>query len=206
MKKRMTMKPIRTALAALALTAGLSLAPGIAAPAAAAVDASDPGRFVDTLTDEGFRVLRTGDRAAARARFRTLLSQHFAIDAIGTKLLGRWRNQITPAQLAAYKAAFPGFLIGTYADRLYDYANADVKVTRVVPRGESAAVMSQVVQPGASRPITAVWVVDRTNGRYQVSNLTVAGINLAVTQAADFDSYIQRNGFDKLVAFMKARG
>ena len=29
---------------------------------------------------------------------------------------------------------------------------------------------------------------------------------VAVTQAADFDAYIQRNGFDKLVAFMKSRG
>jgi phospholipid transport system substrate-binding protein len=149
-------------------------------------------------------VLRGNARDAARARFRTLLAQYFAVDAIGDRLLGKWRNQITPAQYAAYKAAFPGFVIGTYSDRLYDYAKADVKVLRVVPRGDSAVVMSQVIQPGAA-PITALWTVDRGQGGYQVSNLTVAGINLALTQAADFDSYIQRNGIDRLIAFMKAR-
>jgi phospholipid transport system substrate-binding protein len=32
----------------------------------------------------------------------------------------------------------------------------------------------------------------------------VAGINLSLTQEADFASYIQKNGFDALVAFMKS--
>jgi phospholipid transport system substrate-binding protein len=39
----------------------------------------------------------------------------------------------------------------------------------------------------------------------QVTNLTVAGINLALTQAADFDAYVQKNGFDALITFMKSR-
>ncbi|MBV9372044.1 MAG: ABC transporter substrate-binding protein, partial [Alphaproteobacteria bacterium] len=34
---------------------------------------------------------------------------------------------------------------------------------------------------------------------------TVSGINLVLTQTADFDAYVQKNGFDKLVAFMKSR-
>ena len=40
---------------------------------------------------------------------------------------------IDPAQRAAYKAAFPTYIIGTYADRLFDYANAEVKVGRATP-------------------------------------------------------------------------
>ena len=190
--------------AALLSASGLAMPAFIAPAAAANVDTSEPGKFIDTLTDEGFRVLRGNTRDAARAQFRAMLSQYFAIDAIGDRLLGKWRNQITPAQLAAYKAAFPGFVIGTYSDRLYDYAKAQVKVVRVVPRGNGAVVMSQVIQPGEA-PITALWTVERGGGGYQVSNLTVAGINLALTQAADFDSYIQRNGIDKLIAFMKSR-
>lgn len=196
------MTRLRTALSVAALLA----VPAISAPAMAAVDASDPVRFIDTLSDEGFRALRSSNKTAARNQFRTLLTQHFAVDQIGDRLLGRWRTQITPAQRAAYKAAFPGFLIGTYADRLYDYANADVKVLRAVPAARGFAVMSQVVQKGAGRPINAIWTVEQPNGRLQVTNLSVAGINLAVTQAADFDAYIQRNGIDRLIAFMKSRG
>lgn len=199
------MLPFRHALvAALISTAGIAL-PAFTAPAAAAVDPSEPGHFIDTLSDEAFRVLRTSNRVEARGQFRKMLAQYFAVDQIGDRLLGKWRAQITPAQYAAYKAAFPDFVIGTYADRLYEYAKADVKVLRVVPRGNSAVVMSQVIQPGQA-PMTAVWTVERGGSGYQVSNLTVAGINLALTQAADFDSYIQRNGIDKLIAFMKSRG
>jgi phospholipid transport system substrate-binding protein len=39
-----------------------------------------------------------------------------------------------------------------------------------------------------------------------VLNLNVAGINIAMAQAADFDSVIQRQGFDALIKMMKARG
>ena len=201
------MPAFRPLLASLALSVASLAIPPLAVPAAAAaIDTQDPGRFIDTLADEGFGALRSGNRAAARIKFRTLLSQYFAIDQIGDRLIRRWRAQISPAQYAAYKAVLPDFLIGTYADRLYDYASADLKVLRAVPRGDSAAVMSQVTKPGAAQPLAAVWTVQKVGGGYKVVNLTVAGINLTLTQTADFDAFVQRNGFDKLVAFMKARG
>lgn len=198
------MSRLRTALAAAAVSLASLAAPTLA-PVQAAVNDQQPAPFVDTLSDEAFAALRSGNRTAAKAQFRTLLSQYFAVDAIGDRLIRRWSAKITPAQRAAYKAAFPNFIVGSYADRLFDYANADLKIVRTVPQGGSAAVMTQVVKPGA-QPITAIWTVDKVGGGYKVSNLTVAGINLAVTQSADFDAYIQKNGFDKLVAFMKSRG
>lgn len=189
-----------TALGIAAVGGGLV---GTAANAAQ-IDNSDPGRFVTSLTGEAFRVLRTGSRPSARSQFRQLLGQYFAVEQIGDRLIRRWRPQISPAQYQAYQAALPGFLIGTYADRLYDYADAKVTVTRVVPRGDGAAVVSQVSRPGRN-PATAIWTIERIGGGYKVSNLTVAGVNLVLTQTADFDSYVQKNGFDKLVAFMRSR-
>lgn len=196
----------RRFLAAAALALASVGAPlMVATPAHAAIDNSEPAAFVNSLVADGFGALRSGNRTAAKAKFRSLLAQHFAVDSIGDRLIRRWSGQITPAQRAAYKAAFPNFIIGTYADRLFDYANASVKVVRTQAAGNGAAVVTQVTRPGAS-PVNAIWTVERGADGYKVSNLTVAGINLAVTQAADFDSYIQRNGFDKLVAFMKSRG
>jgi len=187
------------------LSAAIPFAPPIAAPAVAAVNTSDPSQFVDTLTDEGFAALRSGDKAAARAKFRTLLAQYFAVDAIGERLIRRWSPTITPEQKAAYKAAFPTFIIGTYADRLFEYAKADLKVIRTMPAGGGVDVVTQVTKPGAA-PITTIWSVQNAGGGYKVTNLKVAGINLAISQAADFDAIIQRKGFDALVAMMKARG
>jgi phospholipid transport system substrate-binding protein len=191
--------------AAMLGVAGIAT-PMIAAPAAAAsVDNSDPSLFITSLSGQAFSVLHTGSQSVARGQFRTLLGQYFAVDEIGDRLIRRWKPQITPAQYQAYKAALPGFIINTYADRLFDYSNAQVKVVRAVPRGDGAAVVSQVIMPSRS-PINAIWTVEKIGGGYKVSNLTVSGINLVLTQTADFDSYVQKNGFDKLVAFMKSRG
>ncbi|MBV9840686.1 MAG: ABC transporter substrate-binding protein [Sphingomonadaceae bacterium] len=190
----------------LAAPLSLGMLPGIllAAPASAEVVTSDPSQFVQTLSDEAFQTLRSGNQAAARTKFRTLLQQYFAIDEIGDRLIRRWKPTITPAQYAAYKAALPGYIIGSYADNLYSYANAKLTVVRAQNSGASAAVLTHVTKPGG-QPITAIWTVTNSGSGYKISNLTVGGINLAVTQSADFDSYVQRNGFDKLVAFMKSR-
>jgi phospholipid transport system substrate-binding protein len=200
------MNALRSGFTAAALAlAGLAAPLAIAPAAAATINTQDPAAFIQGLTSEGFAALRSGNKAAAKTQFRTLLAQHFAVDQIGDRLIRRWRPQITPAQHAAYKAAFPNFIIGTYADRLFEYANASVKIVRTQTAGDGAAVVTQVIKPGAA-PINAIWTVAKVGGAYKVTNLTVAGINLSLTQTADFDSYIQRNGFDKLVAFMKARG
>ncbi|AGH50331.1 MULTISPECIES: MlaC/ttg2D family ABC transporter substrate-binding protein [Sphingomonadales] len=192
--------------AATIALAGLAAPIALATPAsAAAINNQDPQAFISGLSQEGFGALRGGNRAAAKVKFRDLLSQHFAIDQIGDRLIRRWKPTLKPDQLAAYQAALPNYVIGIYADRLFEYADADLKVIRSQPAANGAAVVTQVVKKG-QQPITAIWSVTKTPAGYKVSNLTVAGINLALTQAADFDAYIQRNGFDKLVAFMKSKG
>lgn len=192
-----------TWLLAAALAAPAATVP-IAAPAAAQVNNRAPGPFVESLAEQAFGAMK-GDRAAARTQFRTLLSQHFAVDQIGDNLIRTWRPKISKQQYSAYKAAFPDFILGTYADRLYDYAGADLQVVRVQDRGNTAAVLSRVTKPGA-KPVNVVWALAKSGNGYKVTNLTVSGVNVAMSQQADFNSYAQRNGFDGLVAFLKRRG
>lgn len=200
------MPSVRLPFAAAVLALAAVAAPvAFSAPAAAAINNQDPSAFVSGLAQEGFGALRSGDRTAAKAKFRTMLAQHFAVDQIGDRLIRRWKPTLKPEQLAAYKAALPNYIIGIYADRLFEYANADLKVIRTQNAANGAAVVTQVTKRG-QQPINAIWSVTKTPQGYKVSNLTVAGINLTLTQAADFDAYIQRNGFDKLVAFMKSKG
>jgi phospholipid transport system substrate-binding protein len=186
--------------------AGAALAAAIlvSTPASAQISNRDPEQFVQGIATTGLSSLG-GNRQAARGKFRSILAQHFAVDTIGDRMIRRWRGKVTPAQYQAYKAAFPTFIIGTYADRLYPYANANVKVVRTQNQGNNAAVLTQITKPGA-RPMNVIWTLIRTGGGYKVSNLNVGGVNVAMAQQADFDSYIQRNGFDRLVAFMKSRG
>ena len=132
-----------------------------------------------------------------------MLQENVALNDIGNRLIKRQRGVITPAQYAAYQTALPEFVLNAYADRLYDYSDASVKVIRSVGRGPMTDVFTRVTRPGA-QPVDAVWQVKKTpTGALVINNLTVSGVNLSLTQEADFNAYIQKNGFDALVTFLK---
>src|SRR3546814_14099974 len=108
----------------------LAVAPIAGVPAAAEVNNQDPGKCVHSLATTGFAALQ-GEKASARGRFRSLLAQHFAADAIGDRLIRRWRPKISDAQYKATKADFQSFIVGTIADRLYQYAVAYIKIVKI---------------------------------------------------------------------------
>ena len=199
-------RPILLALA-------FALAPVIAAPAIAQVAAAsapaagDPAArtFVEKLANDAFATLRDKSlsKSESRNRFRSMLEANVALQDIGNRLIKRHRATITPAQFSAYQAALPEFVLNAYADRLYDYSDASLKTVRATARGAMTDVATRVTRPG-SQPIDAVWQVKKTPaGKMVINNLTVSGINLSLTQDADFNAYIEKNGFDELVTFLK---
>lgn len=198
----------RTVLPSLLLAAlAAPVAVAALAPAPATASTQNPGEFIEKLSDRAFTILndKSFTRSEAKTRFRAMLMDHVAVKSIGDRLIRSHRARITPQQYAAYSQALPNYIVGAYADRLYDYANADLKVVRVRPIGSGFAVYSQVVQPGQSRPIDAVWSIAPSPDGFKITNLTVSGVNMALTQEADFSSVIQRQGFDALVQFMQSK-
>lgn len=187
--------------------APLASAPASAQVAASPAEATAAGQFVDGLADRAFAVLReTSSPAAIKAKFRGMLKDNFAVDDAGARLIRRYRSQITPAQQAAYQAVLPDYIVNVYADRLINYADADVKIVRTQPRGTrgDVDVFSRITTPG-KQPFDIIWQVQKGPGvKWLISNVTVSGVNLSLTQEADFSSFIAKNGFDALVAMMKS--
>lgn len=205
--------PLASAVGAAAvglalLTPLLAPLPALAQIAAPSAEAADPaaGAFVEKLSSEAFAVLRdeTLSKADRRTKFRAMLQQNVALADIGNRLIRRQRATLTPAQYSAYQSALPEFVLNAYADRLYGYSEAKVKVMRTVVRNAAVTdVYTKVIRPGDTS-FDAIWKVKRTpSGKMMLGNLTVSGINLALTQEADFSAYIQKNGFDALVTFLK---
>ena len=191
---------------AAAVFAPVAASAQVAAPGAASLGDPTAAPFVQSLADDAFAVLRDRSlsKAAGRNKFRTMLQQNVALEDIGNRLIRRHRATITPAQYSAYQTALPDFVLNAYADRLYDYSDASVKTIRSIGRGPYTDVFTRVTRPGA-QPVDAVWQIKKLgNARMVVNNLTVSGINLSLTQEADFNAYIQKNGFDALVTFLKS--
>lgn len=188
-----------------ALFTAVAASAQVAAPGAANAGDAAAAPFVQSLANDAFAVLRDKSlsKTASRNKFRTMLQQNVALADIGNRLIRRHRATISPAQYTAYQAALPEFVLNAYADRLYDYSDASVKTIRSVGRGPYTDVFTRVTRPGA-QPVDAVWQIKKAGARYMVNNLTVSGINLSLTQEADFNAYVQKNGFDALVVFLKS--
>lgn len=204
------MRPLMFALAvaiAAPLTVSAAFAQAPAAVAASPADVAGARAFIDKLSQETFAVLRDKSKSkpAMKTTFRAMLKDNVALDDVGARLIRRHRAQATPEQLAAYQAALPEFIVNAYSDRLAEYSNATIKVVRAAPRGARGDVdVFTRIAPASGQPFDATWSVRKSGERFLLTNLTVSGINVALTQEADFSSYIQRNGFDALVAFMKS--
>lgn len=208
---------MKSSFIALALVLGTPMA--VAAPAVAqeAAGPATPAQqkaaadFIDRLAADAFAVLKDSSltKDQARTKFRTLLKGNFDVDAAGLRLIRTYRApgspiKLTDAQVNAYRAALPDFLVNTYSDRLYDFASAKVTIVRTAPRGNrgDVDVYTRITDPKGGKPIDAIWQV-KGGAKPLVSNITVNGVNVALTQEADFKAYIEKNGFDALVEFMK---
>ena len=175
--------------------------------AATATETAAAGQFISNLADKVFAVLKENlSKGATKAKFRGLLKDNFAVDTAGAKLIRRYRNQITPAQLAAYQSALPDYVVNVYADRLIAYGDASVKVVRTQAHGPNGNVdvFSHIVVPG-KKELDIIWLVEKgAGGKWLIDNVTVSGVNMSLTQEADFSAFIAKNGFDALVTMMKS--
>lgn len=195
-----------TALAVMTAPLGFT-APAAAQTAATPAEANAAGEFISTLADKVFAVLKeTSSKGAIKAKFRNMLKGNFAVEDAGARLIRRYRNQITPAQLAAYQAVLPDYVVNVYADRLINYSDAQVKIVRTQAHGPNGNidVFSRISVPGKNT-FDIIWLVEKgPNGKWLIGNVTVSGVNMSLTQEADFSSIIAKNGFDGLIALMKA--
>ena len=191
----------RFAFAAAIALAAPAASTGYIAPQGINVERT-AGAFIDQVVTRAFAVLqdRTLSKPAMKTKFRSMLRDNFAVDDIGNRLIRRQRAVATPDQLAQYKAALPNFVINAYADRLSDYAGAELKVIRQVERAPGLIDVYSTVQTAGHPPRNVVWTVSQqADGRFAIAGITASGINLTMTQEADFNAYVAKNGFQALI-------
>ena len=177
------------------LTAILILAAGALTPATPAAAAADPAALISQLGNRALEVLGQGSTPSQRvARFRELLREDFDVPGIARFVLGRYWNIATEQQRAEYVKLFEDYVALAYSTRLAEYTGETFKVTGSRPEGDGAIVSSQIVRPGGAAPVKVDWRLTGRNGVYKISDVSVDGISMAVTQRSEFASVIQHNG------------
>ena len=174
------------------LIAAFALVAGAFAPAIPAAAAADPAALISNLGSRALEVLGKDATQSQRvARFRDLLREDFDVPGIARFVLGRYWNTATEEQRAEFTKLFEDYIAVAYATRLAEYTGETFKVIGSRPEADGAIVSSQILRPAGAAPVKVDW---RVTGRNKISDVSVDGISMAVTQRSEFASVIQHNG------------
>ena len=190
------------------LTAAFMTLTGALAPAISAGAAADPAAMISNLGTQALQVLGKDATQSQRvARFRELLRDDFDVPVLARFVLGRYWNVASEEQRAEFTKLFEDYIAIAYATRLAEYSGEQFKVISSRPDGDGAIVSSQIVRPAGAAPIKVDWRLVGRGGVYKISDVSVDGISMAVTERSEFASVIQHNGgqVQSLIAMLRDR-
>ena len=177
------------------LTAAFIVLGGALAPAIPAAAAADPAAVISNLGNRALEVLgKNAPQSQRVARFRELLREDFDVPEISRFVLGRYWNVATEEQRAEFVKLFEEYIALAYSTRLAEYTGETFKVTGSRPDADGAVVSSQILRPAGAAPVKVDWRLTGRNGVYKISDVSVDGISMAVTQRSEFAAVIQHNG------------
>jgi phospholipid transport system substrate-binding protein len=166
-------------------------------PAAAANPAEN---FVQDNIHKGLDLLN--NRAASadqrRTQFATFLLGLTDMKRIADFTLGQYRRSASPADLAAFDAAFQTYAVAVYQSYFARYAGQTLKVTGSQARAaDDFIVNTQLIDPNdhsGQAPLVVEFRVRTDTGKPVVIDFSVSGIWLAIEERDQFTSFLGQNG------------
>jgi ABC-type transporter MlaC component len=184
---------LRAGLAAMAIVfiaLGAAILPGDAR----AADTAES--FVQASIASGNAILNDPTLSAEQrqTRFRVFVTTISDTRRIALFTLGPYARDASPSDIGSFASVFTDFL----ADAFATYNGRSVKVVGSTQRSEDDAIVSAEVFDGAGKPPLKIGFRVRKDdgGKNVVTDIRVEGAWLAVSQRADFTSYLQQHGGD----------
>ena len=169
----------------------LSLSPGMAekSPEAEAFVMDVSNRVIDILSNAS-----TTEKEDA---FRTLLNEKSNLKRIAAFTLGKYRRQLSPAELQEFQSLFETMITKVYANRLGTYEDQQIIVLGSEKKKKDYLVETELRFKDGSDPIAIVWRLrQEKDGRITLFDLRVLGIWMALEQRETFLSILKNNNED----------
>ena len=166
------------------------------APGAKAEPTRDATVFVQSFSDQAVALLADRGLSATdrEAAFGRLFTTKFDVALISRFVLGKHWRTATRAQRAEFRRLFEQVIVTSYVRRLEAYAGETLAVGDARRAGNRlVAVSSQILRPKGA-PIGVDWRLRRTGEAWQIIDVVVEGVSLALTQRAEFEGLIKQKG------------
>ena len=156
----------------------------------------EPDVFVQSTVNRASKVL--GGNYTMQEKMEEL--QNIAkdtvdINGIGSYSIGKHRKNLTPEQQKIYKDLFEKYFLKTFASRLAEYTNPEVRVDLSNKLNKNYTMVHSVLIATEQRPeIEIDWRVYTKNpDNLLIRDLIIEGLSLARTQKEEFNSIILSN-------------
>lgn len=178
---------------------------GLATTAGADTKTTPATKFVSRIANSAMGIAnRSGDRKSAG--FRELLARHGDVGPVAQFALGPYAKTLPPKRRSEFYKLVVGFIAKIFTTYSKEFEGAEVEVGGETERTGNFIVIDTRVSYGDGRPTRHLrWRVSARNGRYKISDVSVAGFWLTLQLRSEFVSFLRKNdgNLDALFAALR---
>ena len=153
--------------------------------------------FVMDVSNRVIDILSYTSTTEKEDAFRTLLNEKANLKRIAAVTLGKYRRQLSPAELQEFQSLFESMITKVYANRLGTYEDQQIIVLGSEKKKKDYLVETELRFKDGSDPIAIVWRLrQEKDGRITLFDLRVLGIWMALEQRETFLSILKNNNED----------
>jgi len=128
-------------------------------------------------------------------KLKNIARETVDINGIGSYTLGKHRKNLTPEQKKIYEDLFRKYFLKTFASRLAEYTNPEVRVDTSDKLNKNYTMVHSILIETEQRPEVKIdWRIYTKNpDNLLIRDLIIEGLSLARTQKEEFNSIISSN-------------
>jgi phospholipid transport system substrate-binding protein len=181
---------------------------GWSRPSIASADDDSAMATTQSMVNQALKILagKATPQATRAAELRDLIGPKFDFTEMSRSAVGYHWKTLTPAQQADFTQTFTGFIEAAYSSKIGDYSGQQVNFIKQTPMGDGyAQVFSVIVQPDGKASVPVNYLLGQKGGNWKIYDVTVDGISIIANYRTQFNRVINADGFDKLLADLKAK-
>lgn len=153
--------------------------------------------FVMDVSNRVIDILSYSSTSEKEDAFRKLLNEKANLKRIAAFTLGKYRRQLSPAELKEFQSLFESMITKVYANRLGTYDDQQIIVLGSEKKKKDYLVETELRFKDGSDPIAIVWRLrQEKDGRITLFDLRILGIWMALEQRETFLSILKNNNED----------
>lgn len=156
--------------------------------------------FVETLSNEVIEVLKANeDNLVNRQKgFEEIFRKAGDVPKIARFVAGKaWKLSEDKDLKKDYVETYRQYMAFTYASRITEYHDQQVKVGRIADIGRNGfLVYTKLIDPNMANDMQIIWQLSYKDNALKIMDLRVENISMSLTQRQEFNGYLEKNWHD----------